>query len=51
MLRAVERWAKAEKLTEPDSDTAIGNEASEGFHGACGFREGERCIAFVKAVG
>lgn len=50
LIAAVERWARAEGLTELGSDTEIGNTTSEHVHGACGFREVERCIAFVKPI-
>lgn len=50
LVAAVERWAIAEGLQELAWDTALGNSASESFHGACGFEETDRIVCFRKRL-
>ena len=43
--------ARKKEITQLASDCLLENHASELFHKACGFREEERVICFVKDVG
>jgi len=45
-----EEMAKDKGITQLASDCLLENHASELFHKACGFREEERVICFVKDV-
>ena len=50
LIAAVERWATAQGFTELASDTQLFNTASQAAHGALGFVEVERLVAFRKSL-
>lgn len=50
LIEASERWAREQGCQEFASDTELSNEVSISVHVACGFREVERCVAFIKRL-
>ncbi len=50
LVAAGEDWARARGCSEMASDTTIANDASIRAHGALGYREVERLVAFRKAL-
>jgi len=50
LVDAVERWTREHGCAQLASDALIGNTASQRAHLACGFRETERVVCFVKSV-
>jgi aminoglycoside 6'-N-acetyltransferase I len=51
LVRAAEAWARAQGHRELASDTTLDNEVSQRAHGALGFEEVERVVAFRKTLG
>lgn len=50
LVAAGEEWARARGCTEMASDTTISNDASIRAHGALGYKEVERLVAFRKEL-
>ena len=50
LVAAVERWARAEGVSELASDTPLSNVASQAVHRALGFDETERVVYFHRAL-
>jgi aminoglycoside 6'-N-acetyltransferase I len=50
LIQASEQWAREQGCQELASDTELINKASISVHLACGFKEVERVVAFIKKV-
>lgn len=50
LLQAAQQWAKGKGCKEFASDCELDNTDSLAFHLACGFREANRIICFVKEL-
>lgn len=50
LVAAGERWAKARGMVELASDSELWNIPAQAAHRACGFREVERCVLFLKKL-
>lgn len=50
LLGAVDAWARGQGCSELASDALLDNEASHRVHRACGFRETERVVYFVREL-
>jgi aminoglycoside 6'-N-acetyltransferase I len=50
LVRAAEAWARGKGLRELASDTTLDNDVSQRAHGALGFEEVERIVAFRKVL-
>lgn len=50
LVAAGERWAQARGMVELASDTELWNKSGAAAHRACGFREVERFVLFLKKL-